>query len=292
MKKTRGFTLIEAIVVITIMGILSAMVAVFVRAPVQSYLDVVRRGVLSNAADIALRRMGRDLRMAVPNSVRVNAACGAASCFLEYLPIRDGGRYRAVSTLAGGGDILDFFTPADSSFDVLGPAVTGAAGDFLVVFNTGQLSAAGCATAPGGANAYEGCNRRTLSGAAGASVSFTATAQTLPFDSPGHRFQIVPSSGPITYACEGVGVNAAGTGTGTLRRYTSYSGAGIALAQPVPPAGVGMTSALLADGISACTITYAAGITAASGLVSIQLTLTQENESVSLYHEVHVDNQP
>ncbi|MRR52082.1 MAG: type II secretion system protein [Rhodocyclaceae bacterium] len=276
MRKVSGFTLVEAIVVIVIMGILSAMVAVFIRAPVEAYLDTARRGILANAADIALRRMGRDLRLAVPNSIRPTGACAAANCYLEFLPIKDGGRYRWALTAASGGDILDPTNPADGSFDVLGPAVTGVAGDFLVVNNATSTGTTGCD------NAYDGCNRRTLSAPAGASVSFTVTAGAMPA-SPHYSFQIVPASGAVTYACEGVGINAAGTGTGTLRRYTNY---GIPSAQPTPPAGAGVTSALLADGLSACSLAYD-GYT---GLVLIQLTLSQENEAVTLYHEVHVDN--
>lgn len=287
MGSERGFTLIEAIVVIVVTGIIGGVVAVFIRAPVEAYFDVQRRGQLSDSADAALRRIGRDLRLAVPNSVRVSGN------FLEYLPASDGGRYRALPNAAGGGDFLDFASAADNSFAVLGPAVSGSAGDYLVIFNTGQCSVAGCAAACSaadpGLNAYQGCNRRTLSAAAGGTVSFTATANPIPFDSPGHRFQIIPTTGPVTYGCVGVGT-AGGTGTGTLTRYTGYAAAGGNWSvQPAPPAVAGTT---LVDAVSACTITYTAGVTARSGLVSVHLTLTRSNESVSLYHEVHVDNQP
>lgn len=286
MNRARGFTLVEAIMVIVITGILAGMVAVFIKAPVDAYFDVARRGTLSDAADTALRRLGRDLRQAVPNSVRVNSGCSAANCYLEYLPATDGGRYRVALTSALGGNILDFTSAADTSFDVLGPAVTTSAGDYLVIFNTAQPSAVNCATAPGGADAYEGCNRRTITGFSSPVLSFTATSRPLPFDSPGHRFQIVPSSGPVTYACENVGISA-GDGTGTLKRYTGY---GFASSQPIS-FGSGSNS-LLANVVSACAITYASGVTARNALVSIQLTLTRSNESVALYHEVHVDNAP
>ena len=39
----RGFTLIEAIIVIVITGILAGMVAVFIRAPIDAYVDSARR---------------------------------------------------------------------------------------------------------------------------------------------------------------------------------------------------------------------------------------------------------
>src|SRR3989338_7274473 len=116
-KSSKGFTLVEMIMVITITGIIGGIVAVFLNAPVQQYIDVARRAELTDIADTALRRVGRDLRLALPNSVRVAGTCdGTATCFLEFLPTKGGARYRAGS----GGDELDF-SAADTSFEVLGP---------------------------------------------------------------------------------------------------------------------------------------------------------------------------
>lgn len=283
MTRPRGFTLIEAIAVIAITGIIASVVAVFVARPVQGYVDSVRRALLADAADTALRRIARDIRTAVPNSVRLTGTTQ-----LEFVPTRDGGRYRVEQT-GGVGNVLDF-TTTDGDFDVFGAsALDAVAGDYLVVFNTGQTSTSGC----NGADVYEGCNRRTiigstLSGGVTTGLSFTATASPLPFDSPGHRFQVVPSSGPVTYVCEGtLGVNAAGNGNAALRRYAGYATGGGTWSAATPDG----TGTLLADNVSDCAFTYAT-VTARDGLVTLKLTLTRANESVALYHEVHVDNQP
>ena len=44
----RGFTLVEAIIVIVLTGILASAVAVFLRVPIQGYLDVARRAELTD----------------------------------------------------------------------------------------------------------------------------------------------------------------------------------------------------------------------------------------------------
>jgi MSHA biogenesis protein MshO len=279
MTKSRGFTLIELIMVIVIMGIISAAAAVFIRGPIEGYVAANRRAQLSDSADIAIRRLSRDVRLALPNSVRV----GGGSQFLEYIPTTTGSRYRA----DGGGDILDFTNALDSSFDYLGASIEGATG-FLVVFNTGQRSLAGCGTAPGGADAYENCNRRATTGITASTVSFTATANPLPFTSPGHRVHVVPSTGPITFACENVNTSAAGT----LRIYTGYQTTNADWGSAAPAsAPAGGTVSLLAESVSACSFNYAP-INAANGLVTILLTLTRSNETVTLHHQVHVDNAP
>ena len=262
MKKLQtGFTLIEAVMVIAITGIVAAVVAVFIQAPVQGYFDSARRAELTDTADTAIRRISRDVHLALPNSVRL-----ATPQVVEFLQTRTGGRYRV-----DGGDPLNFAqaNPADTTFDVLGPAVTMASGDQIVIFNLGIP----------GADVYAGDNRRAYNGAVGAVTNIAMAAAALPFplNSPGRRFQVVDT--PVTYICD--------IAAGTLTRFWGYN---ITAAQANPP--VGGNSALLAQNVTACNFTYAPGVTARSGLVSIQLAITQDNETVSLYHAVHVSNAP
>jgi len=47
-QRERGVTLIEMIVVIVITGIIGAAVAVFIRRPVESYVDAARRAELTS----------------------------------------------------------------------------------------------------------------------------------------------------------------------------------------------------------------------------------------------------
>jgi MSHA biogenesis protein MshO len=275
----RGFTLIEMIVVITITAIISAVVAVFLRAPIQGYFDASRRADLTDTADSAMRRISRDLHLALPNSVRVSSSGNPA---IEFLQTRTGGRYRSATGTSTADNILDFSDPTDSSFELLGPALDLKSGDQIVVYNLGIP----------GADAYIGDNIRAL---AAAGVGITNTVQfvpkipaaAFPFDSPNHSFQVVDT--PVSYVCD--------LAAQTLARYWGYNIQAAGLIWPSPGAvGAGLQSAILAKNVTNCVFNYdastAGGALARNGLVSIRITVGNTSENVTLYSEVHVSNVP
>ncbi len=280
-RKQFGFTLIEMVMVIVITGIIGSMVAVFLRAPIQQYMDVSRRAELSDIADTALYRLAGDVSTAVPNSLRV-AGCGAAPC-IEFLPAREGGRYRA-ATAAGLGDVLDF-TAADATFDIIGPAINFAAGDAIVVGSTQS----------DGAPAYDQTAAsgvlRIYGGLPGAQANVTITATQFPVFArlPSQRFNVVDGAQQaVTYACEGVlgALNANGNGQASLMKHWGY---GYNVAQVNPP--LGGSVAVLANNVSGCVLDYGVA-NQRLGLLGVRLTLTSGGESVSLYQEIHVSNAP
>ena len=263
LQRHGGFTLIEAVVAMTILGILGAMVAVFIKAPLQAYFDSANRAYLTDAADGAIRRLSRDVAAALPNSLRSTSA-GSTSCF-EFLPVVAGGRYRYQQGSSGTGDILDF-TVADSSFDVLaqaGLANLPSGTNLVAIYNLGIP----------GADAYAGDTTATISSATTSNVVLSSGKQFL-FPSPGKMFQVIPNYS-VVYSCSG----------GTLYRTTQAIAAGKMASCPT-------TGTPLATNVSSCSFTYLPAVNARDGILSISLALTLNNETVTLYHQVMVNNAP
>jgi MSHA biogenesis protein MshO len=267
--KQAGFTLVEMVIVIVITGIIGGMVAIFIRAPVQGYVDSARRAELSDIADTALRRISRDIRSAVPNSVR------STSVTVEFLPTKDGGRYRADS--GGNGNILTFGTGGSAKFDIVGSAINFAVGDYIVVGSTQSDAVPAYDTSGSGV-------LRQYTGSAGLQtiVSFTNTALPIWAELPSQRFDVVDGAQQaVFYKCETVGTDGSGNGTGKLMRYWSYGFTHI----------TGATKATLADKVSGCAIDYDV-VNQRYSLLAMRLTLTSGGESVTLYNESHVNNSP
>lgn len=299
----RGFTLIELIAVIVLISLLAGLAVYNVSEPLAGYVDATRRAALSDRAGLALARIGREVRLALPNSVRI-----AGGDSLEFLRTRSGGRYRAAVAADGSGDALDFGAVTDS-FDVLGElkdfggictaasgncSAAGAAGtascmsdpgiDCLVIFNTGQPS--DCGTLPGArTNAYCGDNVAGIEAVDGGTRTLRFV-HDLPggfaFTSPRQRFHVVDT--PVSFICD--------TATRSLRRYEGYP---IAATQPDRSAPPAATGNLLAEDVVACAFTYDPGSATRAALLTLRLTLADAaapDEQVTLFTQVHVPNVP
>lgn len=260
--RQRGFTLIELVTVIVIMGILATMTTDILTLPVRGYVDLARRTTLVDNADMALRLMQRDVRRALPNSLRITGG----GTVLEMLHTQQGGRYRAKKTSNGIGNVLDFAI-SDTSFDVIGTLNTLPQGE-LVIYNLGT----------GIADAYAGSNRATLANTSTTTSIVLTAGKQFPLPSPQQRFYIVDT--PITYRCD--------TASGQLLRYSAYT---ISSTQNSVPSGA--SGQLMTHNVSSCLFDYTAGTASNTGLLTLQLALTDDaGESVTLLHQVHVDNAP
>lgn len=278
-SRQSGFTLIESVMVIVITGVLAAIVSIFIVAPVQAYLATAARANLVDQADTALRRVARDLAIALPNSTRVSAS-GLA---LELIPTSGAARYATE-----GAGKLDFGmgSSTDTSFDLVGPPLTLTASQQLVFYNLGPDVPDADAYAPNGSAAeQQNSNRRMATNGAGAAGTITlSSAANLPAGLLAAPYRVYAVGAPVSYRCD--------LGAQTLTRYQGY---GFQAAQPDPP--VGGSSSILAKGVRACSFSYTgAAVAARAALVTLQLTLGTNtgggDETVSLYHAIHVDNLP
>lgn len=66
-KTCSGFSLIEMVVAITVLGILSTSAAVFLRGPITSYFDAERRADLSDVGGLAMAKLTQDVSRAMPD---------------------------------------------------------------------------------------------------------------------------------------------------------------------------------------------------------------------------------
>lgn len=280
-----GFTLIELVVTMMVGLVVVSFVAVFISGPVTGFMDQARRMRLVDSASASLDRMGRDVRRALPNSIRTTSAGGRVA--LELLSSVDGARYR--SAPPGSADQILDFTAADGAFNVVGP-FTHVAKPFdstshhLAIYNVGVP----------GADAYELANVITPPGtririAADGSMPGEDRVTLSPsfrfmHDSPSRRVYLV--EGPVTYLCD--------PAAGSLTRFSGYT---IAADQsdrdsPGELVAAGATETLMADRVVACAIQYAPGTAERAGLVSMRLEVGADDESVELLAQVHVENVP
>ena len=289
-----AFTLIEMIVVVSIMGICAAILVPFMSRPFESYQRLAQRAELVSLLDQTMQQIERDVNNAVPNSLRVD---GSAK-HLELMHASDVLRYRN----AAGIDTPDslFVSAPDNSFNVFG-----------------NLSGLKNATVVGRAVVYSSSPQILYNAAVGLDVNGNRTTNpgvitphsviatpdgalweaNIQLDARDTAFSFDPDFGtgsprrlvyfmdtPVLYACSGVD----NAGRGTMRRYANYAPRAGMPGVPVS----GATSALALEHISYCNFNYDVGTAQRAGLLTINLELTSGQQTVRLIHQVPVLNAP
>jgi MSHA biogenesis protein MshO len=292
MQRARGFTLVELVVVIALGAIMATTLVVFFRPALEAYLATRSRAHLADQADTALRRMVREVRSAVPNSIRTPSS----QCF-EFVPTTMGGRLRrAADTVNDAGPgcspAADCSAPLDPSratttVDVLSASpTTPAVGDYLVVGNqnAGDVHAGTNRAAISAVSTPRGTDGRLR-------LSMAATQFPLGYD--GARFVVVPASQQaVFYVCSGADgtLDANGHGKGTLARVSGY---GFNAAHPTACPSVAGAD-VVATRVRSCQFVHDPnhGATLQNGFVWLQLELAEHGESTHLAVGAHVSNVP
>jgi MSHA biogenesis protein MshO len=282
----RGFTLVELVITIAVGSVVVAFMAMFIVTPMTIYTSQTRRTMLVDAADSALRFIGRDLRAALPNSVRVSVSGSVTA--LELLATVDGARYQDSGPLSNPALALDL-TALDGAFattvpftQVTLPCTTICSTYFLSIYNLGVA----------GADAYETGSKVITPATTSITISAGATANqnlvtlSTPFQfaygSPGQRVYLV--SGPVSYLCD--------TAAATLTRYSGYTIASTQSASAAVLTAAGASAALVASNVAGCQFVLSAGTAQRNGLATLKLQIAQSGETVQLLHQVEVVNAP
>ncbi len=278
-----GFSLFELIIVIVLLGVMAGGAGLLITTPVDAYNDQVRRQLLVDQAEMALRQIARDVRRALPNSIRTTAV--GAGWALEMVNTIDGARYRDETggVFTADTDILDF-TDSDTEFNFLGqlnltpPLVLGA-NQRLVIYNTAPTNIY--------SDAVLGSNPGIVT-PAGTSLSLSnngiehhivmAPAFQFSQRSPGQRAFII--DGPISYICDPLSQR--------ISRYSNYA---YSIGQPTT-APAGAAEGPVVTQLAGCSINYSAGTAQRGGIITLEISLSDSGESIRLLHQVHVGNVP
>lgn len=169
-RRASGFTLIELVAVIVLLGILSVGTSQFIRQGVEVYVDTARRDNLQQLGRFAVERVNRELQNALPGSIQITAS----NTCLEFLPILSASSY--IQPVAIGAMI--------TSIDIVDQNTLVEVGDQLAIYpidNTSIVSGTALATVT---NVVDNGDTLTVS----------ISPKTFLLDSPTRRIYIVGSS--------------------------------------------------------------------------------------------------
>ncbi len=268
LKKASGFTLMELIIVIIIMGVMAVGIAGFIKLSTQTYLNVTERDELLANARFAVERLNREVRNALPNSMRT--ANNVITNCLEFVPITTSTVYTQIAVAP---------EPVTNTIAVIPFKMSDSVdyncndcGDVVIVYPLDNSEVYQDHSDTAGKafeiESYLAINRSEIK-----------LKQTAVFteDSPTNRAYIVNS--PVSYCLNG----------GRLTRYVGYGFSGV---QPLPPS-TGSNS-LMAEGLdfASSNFTVVEASLQRNAVVQIKLNFTRDGEQVVFDNAIHINNIP
>lgn len=312
--RSAGFTLIELIITIVIVGVIGSTIAIFAKGPVDAYYQTQKRAEMAQSVSIAVSKIKRELRLSLPNSVRTNGNT------IEFIPAYAAARYRTGSggletsiaacfnedpntNDADAAGILSIGF-RDNCFETMGipdsvqklcPSGTCSFNGNLhaVVFNMGAgypfadaYENGFASTSPTVGNKASVASLKNESSGTAKSVFVTFSQNNnFKYDSPANRVFFVGT--PIAYQCE-----PASDGTLSLYRYSGYTPASAGTQPSTLSIGSG-TRGLVLKSLASCSINYSPGaLTGKYGIVSFALEKTSSEGKLDVLMETVVSNVP
>jgi len=271
-KYNKGFTIIEMVIAITILGIIGGLSALIIDRTVDGYDATARRAKLHSGVRLAVDRIAREARHALPNSVCTydGSNCNNSADRFYFLKTIDAGEYQTATGNYSSGNArapLPISPTTATSFDVLSTdSLTASAADWVVVYNTNNT------------DIYSGTTKRkqissiTLKDVDGtnnvAVVNFSSSI-SFPTHSPSRRVQIIENNATLFYL----------SGTDLYRATSTFSA-------PNTPVG----EKLLLENVTALNFSYVPGTQQRASVLTIDLTITVKGEAVRIIHEAHIQN--
>ena len=269
-RRNGAFTLIELVIVILLVSIVAISLGGLVTQSMRGYIDAKDRNRFSQSAKWVTERISREVREALPQSVRTGVNAGV-HC-VEFM------------------NILNASTSLDLPAN--GPVTNFNAVGFDLTFSAGMLVAI-MPINPGSVYAFAGTlgNVQTITPAGvplGSQVTITlAPAAIFSQRSPKDRFYLLDS--PVSFCLN--------NNNGEMRRYSNYA---VNAAQPFS-APAGALDELMGENFSAsgAVFTYLPGSLSRAGLLQMNFrmqsrsrNLAVNEEAFEVFHEVHVRNVP
>ncbi|MEV3816222.1 type II secretion system protein [Aeromonas salmonicida] len=272
--RASGFTLVELVMVILLLGIMATFTSQFIGIGSQIYGDASSREQLMSDARFAMERLNRELRDAVPGSERIETTDGVwvdSGACLRFWPISTSSRYLVLNRAISGSTAtleLVMATPASTANPLDVDATAVKKDDQLIVFpvpdkNAGSLTA-GCD--------YGRCVAKVtdvLTPVSGAQTIRYTSAESLAGLSPGSRVYFANQQ--VRYCVEG----------STLTRTTAPIGASL------PAQGV-----LMADSLRIGAFYRETSAFNAEGEFGMRFVFERKGESVTFNHKIAVLNVP
>lgn len=253
--RSRGFTLIELIMVIVISSVMAVGVVQFIVNSMQGVVDTAGRQQAAIAGSLVAERISREVRQALPNSVRV---FGASNNCVEFVPVLAASRY-----------LQDVAALSTTTWEVVSP---GAISGYVAVYPIAES-----VVYPNGASTA--ITPATVSFAGGNTETVSLGGQTFPADSPQRRFFVVGS--PVSFC---------GDPSGFIYRYSGKDYGFDAVAGSSITSGTKQT---YVNGVNSLMFSYAPSTLTRNGVLTFRLVFANTaGEQMVLNQQVQVRNVP
>lgn len=257
----QGFTLVELVAVIVLLGVIGVGLVNFIASSVEAYREVTRRDEVAQVGRFAVERVSRELRSALPGSVRTSGNC------IEFVPVQGASIYTDLP-------VFGFNAPAD---------------EFSVVnfIRRGNISHAAVYTLTddevygGGNHLIEVTPSLSPSAVGETNFDFINPSQRFAEQSPGRRIYFIDQ--PVSFCV---------TGPASARQLNRYGGYGYNVTQQSPPPDGFLLAEFIQladDGDVVMPFTYSAGTLQRNGTVHLDfrfLVRGTTDEWIRFNHDV------